>query len=140
MARIRKAVKVIEAKKADKNHQVVTLTGGDCTYQAQPCEQCPWRSDISTHVFPAEAFRITANVSYDMSDRMFDCHMSGKENPKVCAGFIHRTVHNVALRMAFMRGDIKRLYDTDIPLYEDYREMAIANGVSPDDPVLKGCR
>ena len=26
------------------------------------------------------------------------------------------------------------------PLYETYREMAIANGVSPDEPALVPCR
>ena len=35
---------------------------------------------------------------------------------------------------------VARLVDGGHELHENYRAMAIANGVAPDDPVLGACR
>jgi hypothetical protein len=73
---------------------------------------------------------------------MFACHMSGR-NSQTCAGFLLSggAIHNLLVRMAL--ADERIALDkvtSSVPLYPNYREMAIANGVDPDDPVLKPCR
>lgn len=79
---------ILEKKMADENHQVVSVSSGeDAQYMKKPCQTCPWRKD-AVGVFPAEAFRISAHTSYDMSERTFGCHATGVERPKTCAGFL----------------------------------------------------
>lgn len=136
---MKKKAKVLGAKKADRNHAVVLIEGGE-GYRKKPCDECPWRSDLPTGVFPPEAFRISAHTSYDMADTTFACHMQGKENPATCAGFLLRSDHNLAVRMALANGKLKPLEEPGVPLYDSYRQMAEANGVAPDDPILERSR
>jgi hypothetical protein len=125
---------------ADHNHAVVTVEGKGIGYRRAPCPTCPWRKD-ATGVFPAEAFRLSAGTSYDMAQSAFACHQSGQKRPATCAGFLLRAHHNLAVRLAHSAGRIgDDVTDGGCDLHEDYRAMAIANGVAPDDPVLKGCR
>lgn len=133
---------VVLRRNADPNNDVVMVTGGRGTYRRQPCGGCPWRVD-QTGSFPAEAFRISAPTAYDMSDRMFGCHESGSGTPTTCAGFLLRGAdHNMAARMAMIAGRVERatVADGGLELHGSYRAMAEANGVDPDDPVLRGCR
>ncbi len=60
----------------------------------------------------------------------------------MCAGFLSRGAdHNLTVRLAYARGDLVQLERSgDLPLYEDYRAMAVANGVECDDPSLSSCR
>lgn len=122
---------------------VVTITGGGHAYCRKPCSQCPWRRDLPTGVFPAEAFRISANVAYDMSTRVFACHMAGRDQPRTCAGFLLRGAeHNLTVRLAYAQGriDPRELSTGGLPLYGSYRAMAEANGVDPAEAVLEPCR
>lgn len=133
---------VVSIRRADKNHQVVSVNGGDKRYMKKPCPDCPWRKD-AVGEFPASAFQISAPTSYDMSDRMFGCHSAGTENPKTCAGFLLRgSQHNLSVRLHLMAGEIEldEVSDGGHELFDNYREMAIANGVNDNDPVLKDSR
>lgn len=136
-----KRAKVTEAKYADDNHRVLTVVGGQGTYRREPCGGCPWRKD-QAGTFPAEAFRISAYTAYDMSMEQFACHESGTEKPATCAGFLlNGASHNLSIRIKSSLGQVDLfLIKSDVELFDSYREMAEANGVSPDDPVLRRCR
>lgn len=126
---------------AGPDHQVVEVKGREGKYRRQPCAGCPWRAD-NTGNFSAEAFRLSADTAYDMSQHSFGCHESGAQHSQTCAGFLLRgAAHNLAVRMGFIEGHLKDdVTDGGHELYEDYTQMAIANGVDPDDPVLLPCR
>jgi len=126
----------------DDANQVVSIEGGRRQYRRQPCGGCPWRVD-QTGSFPAEAFRISAPTAYDLSDRMFGCHESGTSTPATSAGFLLRGAnHNTAVRMRVSLGefDLTSISDGGHELHDSYRDMAEANGVDPDDHVLRACR
>ncbi|UDM18995.1 DUF6283 family protein [Vogesella sp. XCS3] len=132
---------VTDKRLADENHQVVTVEGGRGGYRKKPCKDCPWRKD-AVGVFPAEAFRLSANTAYDMAGKTFGCHASGTSKPATCAGFLLRGAgHNLSVRLGYIAGR----YHGDVTdgghvLHDNYRSMAIANGVDKDDPVLALCR
>ncbi|WP_435108110.1 DUF6283 family protein [Nocardiopsis synnemataformans] len=103
------------------------------------CGDCPWRRDTEAGAFPVEAFRRSARTAYNMSERLFGCHTSGKEHVQTCVGFLLRGAeHNLAVRLNPVDPDT--LDTGGAELYNSYREMAIANGVDPNDPVLAPCR
>lgn len=133
--------KIIQTRPAGDEHQVVSVEGGGHRYRKKPCSDCPWRKD-AVGIFPAEAFRHSANTAYDMSQRKFACHQSGTKRPATCAGFLLRGAdHNLAVRLLRMQGEI--LDDVDDhghALHDNYAKMAIANGVDPDDDILGPCR
>jgi hypothetical protein len=134
--------KVVERRLADDDHAVTAVEGGEALYRREPCAECPWRRE-NVGTFPAEAFRLSARTCYDGALTTFACHMSGTERPAECAGFLLRNAdHNVAVRMYAARGkiDLDQVSEGDAILFASYREMAVANGVDPDDPVLKQCR
>lgn len=134
--------KIINIRPADDNHQVITVAGGsERSYRKKPCKTCPWRVD-AVGIFPAEAFRHSANTAYDMADHTFGCHESGSKNPATCAGFLLRGAdNNLSVRLGRMTGRYKNdVKDGGLDLHEDYRAMAQANGVDEDDPSLKKCR
>ena len=131
---------IIARRRAGRRHEVVSVEG-EQRYCRTPCVQCPWRKDVPTGEFPAEAFRISANTAYDMSTKKFGCHMSGTERVATCAGFlISGADHNLAVRMGRATGTLPFDLQSPVELYASYREMAEANGVSPDDPALAPCR
>ena len=142
----RRVARHYAGKTADGEFAVDTIVsdkGDPSAYRRKPCEDCPWRSDVPTGRFPADAFRHSARTAYDMAETMFSCHVSGSEKPATCAGFLLRGAgHNMLYRLALISGKIdpREISDAGIPLYAGYREMAIANGVDPDDPVLSPCR
>lgn len=107
-------------------------------HQTAPCARCPWRKDAKIGRFPAEVFRLSARTTYDMADTTFGCHMSPMDRALTCAGFLLRgAADNLIVRLrAGQYGDVH----SDVELYGSYREMAIANGVDADDPVLEPCR
>jgi hypothetical protein len=137
----KKKAEVVAVRPAGDDHQVVTIEGGRGTYRRKPCSDCPWRKD-ATGVFPAEAFRHSASTAYDMSKRTFACHQSGKAKPSTCAGFLLRGgENNLAVRLGYLLGRFKDdIKDCGHELHENYRAMAVANGVEPDDPILAPCR
>lgn len=135
--------RVTDIRPAGDNHQVVTVTSDTPNgYRRKPCSDCPWRVD-AVGQFPAEAFRHSASTAYDMAVKEFACHQSGAEKPATCAGYLLRGArHNLATRMKASRGaiDFNAITDDGLELFDNYREMAEANGVCPDDPVLSRCR
>lgn len=134
--------KVTNVKPVDDNHQVVTIEGGERKFMKKPCRDCPWKKSANG-VFPAEAFRASAHTAYDMSTHSFGCHTAGTEKSKTCAGFLlHGAEHNLGVRVKLMKGDydLSQVSADGHELHESYRAMAIANGVSEDDPVLVDCR
>jgi|TARA_Y100001934_G_C12387159_1_gene797228 hypothetical protein len=129
----------------DDDHQVVTVvTKGEVKqrYRRKPCADCPWRRD-AVGEFPADAFKVSAKTAYDMADSVFSCHASGSEKPATCAGFLlHGSHDNLSVRLSLMQGRINldEVSDGGHDLFHSYREMAVANGVDPGDPVLAPCR
>jgi hypothetical protein len=77
-----------------------------------------------------------------MSTHTFACHMSGKGRSADCAGFLIRgALHNLAVRLKIMRQRaLPDVSDGGQDLYENYRQMAVANGVPANDPALANCR
>lgn len=92
--------------------------------------------------FDVERYRVLAASAYDMSHMVFACHKSEEGADVVCAGFLERGAdHNFAIRLAYIRGDLQLIDRSGgLPLHADYRALAVANGVDPDDPVLRPCR
>lgn len=106
-------------------------------YMKTPCPECPWRRDVPVGHFPAERFRTLAGTARDLATSIFACHLSKDEKPTACAGFVlMQGAHNLSLRLARQRFEVS----TPVPLFRNYREMAVANGVAADDPALKCCR
>jgi len=112
------------------------------TYQTRPFAECPWRLDVAPGQFPPERFAALAHTAYDMSLGQFACHKSPEGGEFGCAGFVLRgAVHNLGARLAMHRGVLDPdAVTSDVPLHPNYRAMAIAHGVDPDDPVLRACR
>lgn len=143
----RKPPEIIGGSIADDNHAVLSLAtdtdDGPMRHRKTPCLECPWRKDAEPGAFPAEAYRLSAGTTYDMGQTMFSCHMSGAGPAhRVCAGFLLRGAdHNFLVRMAmaYDRYDPDTV-SSDVELYENYREMAVANGVDQDDPAIAPCR
>jgi len=142
-ARRPKAKPVVEtrARPAGPDHQVVTLEGGSGLYRREPCSDCPWRKD-ATGEFPPEAFVHSAPTAYDMADATFACHQQGKKKPATCAGFLLRgSQHNMTVLLGLITGRYKLdVEDGGVELHDNYRAMAIANGVDPAHPALRPCR
>ncbi len=128
---------------AGPDHAVRTIVGGSAgVYRRTPCPQCPWRLD-AVGVFPAEAFKHSANVAHDRAMTVFACHDAGSKRPATCAGFLLRNSgHNLAVRLHQHDRliDLAAVSDGSVALFDSYRAMAIANGVDPDDPALADCR
>lgn len=132
---------ITKTRPAGPDHQVLQVMGSG-GYQRRPCAECPWRLDSPVGAFPAEAYRISAPTAYDGAMETFGCHMSGAEHLSTCAGFLlANSVNSIGRRLAERVGKLDMgTVSTDTPLYRSYREMAVANGVSPDDPILQPCR
>ena len=137
----------LELLPAGDCHTVAVVKGGPATFRREPCPGCPWRKD-QDGVFPPDAFRHSSNTSHDGSTHTFGCHESGIEKPSTCAGFLLRGAgRNLAVAIREADGIIDRTQVSDggHALHDDYRAMAEANGVPPDDPALdrlvrQGCK
>lgn len=141
----RRKPKITRRRLAGPRHAVLTVIGSGKGrgHRVEPCAECPWRRDRPIGEFPAQAFRISAPTAYDAAMSVFACHMSGARAPQTCAGFLMSdgAIHNLLVRIRQSDGrlDLDKI-SSPFPLYESYREMAVANGVAPDDPVLARCR
>jgi hypothetical protein len=140
-------IKIVATTRCSDDYGVTTveMTGAEKRHQRKkPCSQCPWRSDLPVGVFPADAFRESAKTSYDMAESVFGCHMSKIESgPHTCVGFLLRHGENnlqVRFATAEDRFDFEGLNDGGYPLYESYREMAVANGVDAAESCLEPVR
>lgn len=68
-------------------------------------------------------------------------HERHREAGDLCWILLRGADHNLSVRLAMAKGRIEPTdVTTDVDLYDSYREMAEANGVSPDDPALALCR
>jgi hypothetical protein len=115
----------------------------DWPHAKKPCTECPWRRDVEPGRFPASRYRLLAGSSYDISAMVFACHKSPEGREFACAGFLLRgAAHNLSVRMAAARGayDFRAVQDGGFPLFDNYRQMAVANGVKARDPSLRNCR
>src|SRR5690348_13111818 len=103
-------VKITNVRKADADHQVVSVTSARGHYRREVCAECPWRKDAKIGAFPAEAYRHSAPCAHDMGLTTFACHMSGVEAPQTCAGFLlsYNADHNLQVRMSQSDGRIDR--------------------------------
>ncbi|WP_410675502.1 DUF6283 family protein [Amycolatopsis sp. cmx-4-68] len=134
-----RGAEVVAVREGADGWGVVTISSPGGAYQVEPCLRCPWLLDSPVGAFPPEVFRLSAHTTYDQAKRRFGCHASKPDEPKTCAGFLLRgAAHNLTVRM--YGPDITSDVSSDRPLYANYREMAIANGVAPDDPILAPCR
>lgn len=143
--------KLINRRLAGSDHAVLTVEGGGRYYRREPCSDCPWRRD-AVGKFPAEAFRHSINtgtdgakilqVGFDDATHTFGCHQSGQKKPATCAGYILRGADAISWRLAvaFNKFDPARVKSGGIKLFDNYYEMAVANGLPPDDPALDACR
>lgn len=138
--------KVHETRKCSEEYGVTTVetSGQDAfAHRRKPCRECPWRMDVPVGVFPADAFRESAPTSYDGAIKTFACHMNKVTATATCAGFLLRHgENNVGVRLALSgeRIDLDDVDDGGVPVYPSYREMAVANGVPANDPVLREVR
>ena len=132
---------ISRVRSAGPDHQVVSVEGFHSGYRRQPCAGCPW-AKVNDGAFPAEAFKHSAGVTYDMANHVFSCHESGVKGGHTCAGFLlHGADHNLSVRLGRMRGRYKDdVTSGGMDLHQSYRAMAIANGVSPTDPAIQECR
>lgn len=111
------------------------------TSPPKPCAECPWRTDVPTGRFPKERFAALAASAYDQSFTLFQCHKTPDDRPLVCAGFLLRgATHNISARLALARMELGPVEDGGFPLFGDYVEMAVANGVHPASLALRECR
>lgn len=140
-----KKTKIVKTRMAGPDHAVIQLStkgAGAYAYRRTPCEGCPWKKS-NRGLFPAEAFKHSAPTAYDTAFNVFACHESGQTNPATCAGFLLKNSrHNIAVRMheGDKSIDMRQVKANRKRLYSSYREMAVANGVAPDDPALQPCR
>lgn len=121
---------------------VVTVERQGNDHKTEPCPRCPWRLDAPVGAFPPQVFRDSARTTYDMATHTFGCHGSARNRPQTCAGFLLRGASdNLTVRLALIKGRIDPdSISSPVELYANYREMAIANGVDPDDNALTQCR
>ena len=100
---MKRKVTIGKTRVCSPEYGVTTLTtsGGSAHItRLKPCEQCPWRKDVPTGRFPAQAYRESAPTAYDAAFSTFACHMSGSAAPATCAGFLLRhATHNLAVRL-----------------------------------------
>jgi hypothetical protein len=99
------------------------------------CTECPWRRDVAVGRFPPERYAALRETCEPGGLPMvFACHKTPEGEERACAGFL--LVHgadNNRVRLAMMQG----AYDpsevrASAPLYDDFAEMARANGYEPE--------
>jgi len=143
--------RIVGRRMAGDDHAVVTVAGGSNRFRRRPCSDCPWRLD-AVGKFPAEAFKLSANTGTDgakvldtgIEEAMhtFACHQSGTWKPATCAGYILRSHDSIGWRIAVATGKFLPAFvrDGGVALFDNYFDMAVANGVAADDAALDGCR
>lgn len=106
--------------------------------QKKTCEECPWRKDVPVGRFPPERFvRLRTTVQQDrlFNNPLFACHKSKEGDENACVGYLLRDGNiNIAVRFAASqrRFRFEELEATG-PLYDDFYEMARANGAVFED-------
>lgn len=100
------------------------------------CAECPWRRDVPVGRFPPERYAaLKATCEPGGLHKLFACHKSPEGNERACAGFliVHGEDSNT-VRIAIIKG---RFRPDDVrasgPLYNNFTEMARANGHDPEN-------
>lgn len=116
------------------------------SFRKRFCRTCPWlKANIG--VFPARAFEVSAPTSYDIPDAFehgspsFQCH---SDPDRMCAGYIRSIngVHSLPVRRleAQVPGLMDQIEEAPSEAFENYRDMAVANGVEEGSPSIKKVR
>ena len=99
------------------------------------CDECPWRTDVPTGKFPPARYKALAKSCKQQwpPTPMFACHKTPAGKEQACVGYLLRNgLNNFAVRIAIIEG---RLNPAELqargPLYDSFRDMAIANGYDP---------
>ncbi len=107
----------------------------DKIYMTRTCAECPWRRDVAPGRFPPERYEALLSTCKPggMPKAMFACHKSSEGQEKACAGMLLVEGPNLnSVRLAVALGKIDPHEVTAAgPLYENFREMAKANGYDP---------
>ena len=95
------------------------------------CDECPWRKDVPVGRFPPSRYRALRRTVEQGFGPVFACHKTPEGRDSACVGYLLRDgMNNFRVRLAVIRGEVKpaRLRAAG-PLYENFEEMARANGV-----------
>lgn len=125
-----------------------TCSSSILRHAAKPCAECPWRRDQPVGRFPASRYRALADTSAGPTGSappeapMFACHKTAEGREIACAGWLAAEGHGhvgVRLAIAFGRLDASALQPAAgwPALFDSYADLAVANGVDPDDPRLR---
>lgn len=120
-------------------------------HPGRPCSNCPWRLDAPPGEFPAcryESLTATAGrpgKEVGFSAPIFACHRSRDGEEFACAGWLATVGYDhLGMRLAVAMGRLEpAAFEPGPdwpPLYATYADLAVANGVDPDDEVLRRCR
>lgn len=99
--------------------------------RSETCTECPWRRDVAVGHFPPERYVSLRRTCEQGFNNVFACHQTAEGHETVCVGYLMVDgLNNFRVRLAVIQGqyDPKMLKATG-PLYESFREMAVANGV-----------
>jgi Family of unknown function (DUF6283) len=101
------------------------------------CDECPWRSDVPTGKFLPERYAALADSCRQgwPPKAIFACHKSPEGKEQACVGYLLRNgTNSIAVRLAMAQGrcDPTKLQARG-PLYDNFREMCLANGYDPGD-------
>lgn len=101
------------------------------------CSECPWRKDVPVGRFPPERYVALKNTVEQGLNNLFACHKTSDGEPSACVGFLLVDgPNNWTARLAAITGEFDpRKLEAAGPLYDSFQEMALANGVSPEDLV-----
>lgn len=110
------------------------------------CKTCPWlKANVGR--FPPRAFELSARTSYDIADSMkqgspaFQCH---SDPDRICAGYIKSLNGHHSLPVRMLAMEVPDIHDqiADPPSepFDNYYDMAVANGVDPESPAIAKVR
>jgi len=97
------------------------------------CDECPWRKDVPVGRFPPERFVALRATVVQGLNALFACHKSVEGREGVCVGYLLRCgENNWVVRLAASRKEFNpRELEAAGPLYDNFEQMAKANGVRP---------
>lgn len=95
------------------------------------CSECPWRRDVKVGKFPPSRYAELAETVEQDFGPIFACHMSTEGQDTPCVGYLMRDgENNFRVRLMIFDGDVKlNELSSDAPLYDNFAQMARANGL-----------
>lgn len=99
---------------------------------AQPCSNCPYRTDAPLKLWHPEEYDKLLVMEKDYMGAVYNCH---KNNGSVCVGWLMKQDENrlpsIMLRISLSKHGVTRQYMDSLhspaPLYKDVRAMIKAN-------------